>query len=820
MVVSSSINAPTDAAVYLWMAIATVNNTGETSGGGTSDFTFHYSLSDMPSSSAGSVGDVYFKGDTYTLYRKTSTTQWQTIADFDETGGSGSNHTVLTGNLDMDTIATPGEYSYTKGGNALTNNPADVDDFGLEVIALSGTPGGDIRQWLTHAHLFATITWERPRFEGIWRNWRRVQFVPTDGVIGDVLTKDGSDADDYRWDPPDAGLTADQVTTLVEAFNYLDEDDLRDFIAALGHLTASEVAALIASEEHLTSAQVGTLIANATGGFVTMAQVTSMLNALDTTTQEELNAAIAGANHASVDSLLATNERVTTLENASGGDGSGDTIQLAGVEIRNYWQGNVDVLVNSQLFATGFVVPVAERTGWWLINFGADSNDKTGGEWRRVDVAQLFALPNNQAGDDGNVADILIFNRAFGGDIYLGHTELGQLLVGGTSSETSDSMPLTIRREVYTGGNAPSQAFNFLIVHDSSEAARAGTFAASDVTNRFNAFMNFTPDAAGGTASPLSEATALTNSAVNGQYIFENIENIVSDGSVILHSGVPVDIKCSGGLNIEGSSVPSGVVLGRIARVVLLNGVEISRELSGTFRLRNGKVYIPFEELSYTFIPSMDTPYQGSVVKYILDMVTTNGSHIATTNITYWISPETKEVVTQLNPIVAGAGEGTRKTLLYEGDIDVSDNSTHRVVLSQNYPTSGFHHLQVSVDTAHLVYGADNPGRNILAFPYVDFDRILGLDPMTIAQANTNNWVLRDKVAMYHRGLYPVSGAESPAISSSTPLGVFVGTIMDINGDRIPNELLIGIGAENSLGQALVASDAAPLILELITHNG
>ena len=284
-----------------------------------------------------------------------------------------SSHTVLTGDLDMDTVTEPGEYSYTRGTATLTNAPTDVDEFGFEVISMSGSEGGDIRQWLTHVSSFSTITYERARFEDGWRGWRRVQFVPTDGVQGQVLTKTGTSEAQYGWrDVADSGLAS------------------------------------VATD--------ATISGDGTSG--------SPLSVVD----------------------------------SGGSGGTGDTIQIAGLDVQDYWSGTIDVTSDNEYVGTGLTVPADERTGYWRINFGsakigANAGDYPSGTWHVVDVAQLFALPASTAGAHTSSASAVGLTFADvvdrGVDGYLAHTASGEILFA-TQFASSDANPLTIRREVYS----------------------------------------------------------------------------------------------------------------------------------------------------------------------------------------------------------------------------------------------------------------------------------------------------------------------------------------------------------------------------------
>ena len=330
---------------------------------------------------------------------------------------------------------------------------------------------------------------------------------------------------------------------------------------------------------------------------------------------------------------------------------------------------NIDVTTANTFIGTGLVIPEDERTGYWLINFGYFipfiTNFKTLGKWHMVDAAQLFGVSAGSVGGTKGSTNSLTFQTSGhdDADVFISYDSTGQVLFA-TSSVSSDAYPLTIRKVINSGtaiiaNGIPNQLYNLYISNDTSEAARAGTFPDSKVDNFFPGFMNFTDDATKATANPFTEATARSAIAIGGIYTFENIENVSADGSITLFAGVPISIRSSGGLNVKvESGLPTGVILAHVTRRVLLNGVSISQELTGSFRVRASKVYIPLDELSYDFIPPVDLPYNGSTVQYDLNFI--NPDSNITSNITfdYWLGSDTKEVVTQLNPEIIGADVG------------------------------------------------------------------------------------------------------------------------------------------------------------------
>ena len=247
-----------------------------------------------------------------------------------------------------------------------------------------------------------------------------------------------------------------------------------------------------------------------------------------------------------------------------------------------------------------------------------------------------------------------------------------------TGAETQDWRTLPAATE-----GATSQIYNLYISNDTSNDAQEGTFPVSEVTNYFPGFMNFTQTANGTVRNPLTEVSAVTLIASDGNTTWPNIENVTSDGAITLHAGVPIHIKASGGINLRATTgLPSGVVLAQVTRRVLLNDVAISSEQTGTFRIRAGYVFIPLDGLSYDFIPPVDLPYSGSHVEYDIEFYNATGRITNDITIAYWIEPDTKEVVTQLNPQVVGGGGGGGVTA--QQVQDAIDGSGHTSVADVN----------------------------------------------------------------------------------------------------------------------------------------
>ena len=378
-------------------------------------------------------------------------------------------------------------------------------------------------------------------------------------------------------------------------------------------------------------------------------------------------------------------------DSAAGSGGSG------GFATEDLVEASVNVTTDRQWVGTGYTVPANERTGYWLVNFGGSQVGLGGdplyiaGGWHWVDVEDLFARGAGVIGQSQTTGGSLYFPDAAATGtsttrfVYIGHSATGEILFTSQSS-IADARPLTVRK-VVAGGDAinfidgvTTQAYNLYISNDTSEDARAGTFPESKIDNYFPGFMNFTNDATGATANPIGEANAVTTLLdATGSHVFENIENVVSADGIILHSSVPVHIRASGVLHIAG--VPGSTLRqARVTRQVFLtiNGTEtqVSTESTGFERIRgadNGAAHIPLGELSYDYIPPTDQEYTGSRVRYSLDIRSddpANQSQINGSQISFYLDADTKEVVTQLNPVAIGVAAS--HTVL-TGDLDMDD---------------------------------------------------------------------------------------------------------------------------------------------------
>ena len=224
-------------------------------------------------------------------------------------------------------------------------------------------------------------------------------------------------------------------------------------------------------------------------------------------------------------------------------------------------------------------------------------------------------------------------------------------------------------------GEVHAQAYNIIIFNDTRDEAQAGTFAFSPVSNYFTGFMNFTQTADGSVQNPFTAADAISVVARSSVATFPHVHNITSTAGAAFKPGVPVNISVSGGVHVRnGTGAPAGVVLVGITRSVVLNGVAISSEVTGRYRLRAGFVYVPFDALSYNFVFDTDSPFTGSTATYGFTFYDATGVVISTgITIDYHIEPGTKEVVSQLNPVISTAG-GFATEDLFEGDIDVTSD--------------------------------------------------------------------------------------------------------------------------------------------------
>ena len=136
---------------------------------------------------------------------------------------------------------------------------------------------------------------------------------------------------------------------------------------------------------------------------------------------------------------------------ASGGSGNGI------VTFEDYHvSAAVSLSVSNRLVATGIVIPEAERTGYWLINFGTVGGYVSGAEFI-VDASKLFALPGQVSGAERDLSESLCFTDAIGQgfDACLGHTGIGQILYS-SNSAAADTDGITIKRLV---SNTPQVIF-------------------------------------------------------------------------------------------------------------------------------------------------------------------------------------------------------------------------------------------------------------------------------------------------------------------------------------------------------------------------
>ena len=601
-----------------------------------------------------------------------------------------------------------------------------------------------------------------------------------------------------------AGLDEDEVAALIAAYDYLSEDAITALIAAAQGLSTDDVNALItaglALPANATQVELDAVIAS-----VSSTYATQLLLAAEATTR-------AGAD-------TALGERIDNIPAVAG-----DTINISGQHIVPYWRHDRIVIQSANtLTATGFVIPADERIGYWHINLGTVNaiGANQDADWHRVDVAMLFGKDAVVSGAStvlgadahSNVLTLQGEHEGFA-TIHFAHTSAGQLLVA--TSVARDFYNFQIRREVYVGGSTdtPAQFYNFYISHDTSDTAQAGTFPDSGITNHAAAFMNFTQDATGGTTNPFTAATALqvTKFPSSDANVWPNIEHITSTAGIILKAGVPVSIKSSGGIFIGDAGVPSGVVLAQVIRRVQLNGSAFSTERTARFRVRAGEVYIPFDDLSYEVLPAADIPYTESRVEFDIIFTDANGVEL-TNNISfdYWISPETKETVTQPNHILQATNAASPEPqVIFEGDVSAQTAADR--VLTLNFPLPSTGVLEFVGDTAQIDGAvSDTPGRNLLMLGTIRCSDLQGLVPITEAQAQTDDWAAFNKIPLREIGLYdstsPIDEEGENVTGSRAALW-----INHITGDA--GKLAARVGRENQT----VANhrDLAPLTIRWI----
>ena len=127
-----------------------------------------------------------------------------------------------------------------------------------------------------------------------------------------------------------------------------------------------------------------------------------------------------------------------------GGGGSGS---FATGEIFN---DNVDITSGNNWKEIDFTVSLANRTGWWMINFGGSdtSGNRVSGAWHWVNVEQLFARADGVHNTTRLTSQFLSFGAAIhnGEETgYIGHDSSGKILVG-TSSSQRELYPFRIHK--------------------------------------------------------------------------------------------------------------------------------------------------------------------------------------------------------------------------------------------------------------------------------------------------------------------------------------------------------------------------------------
>ena len=156
----------------------------------------------------------------------------------------------------------------------------------------------------------------------------------------------------------------------------------------------------------------------------------------------------------------------TAIETAVDAIDTSDVIVSGGFATEELVEANVNVTNSSQWVATGFTPPANERTGYWLMNFGAlDTSEVTGNNanWHIIDVAKLYAIDAGTAGQTSSNDTRLVISDSvsFGSyDVYIGHDSSGQVLFTSNNSSSGDFYPLTIRKIISGQRNAPVVIYN------------------------------------------------------------------------------------------------------------------------------------------------------------------------------------------------------------------------------------------------------------------------------------------------------------------------------------------------------------------------
>ena len=414
--------------------------------------------------------------------------------------------------------------------------------------------------------------------------------------------------------------------------------------------------------------------------------------------------------------------QVLTRDSTTGtfwGDGSGGTGGGGGFYTEDLFQADIDVTDHANWVGTGLVVAEADRTGWWLVNFGGTSRNPVtlltsnkSGSWFWVDAESLFNLNSSTAGIPIQSTSYFFFPDSIGNglDAYLGVTSTGEVLFSSQLS-SQDALPLTIRKVVNSGevvtvvDGISTQVYNLYITNDTGEEARAGNYPTSAITNYFPGFMNFTDDATGGTPNPIGSSNAATLLLdANGDHVFENIEDVTSSEGIVLPSSVPVHIRASGVLhitNVVGTAARQARILRQVFLTIDGTEIEVSRESAAFERVReltSGAANLPLGELSYDFVPQEDLVYTGSRVRYELQIRSddpANQPQINGSQLSYYIDADTKEVVTQLNPeVLGGGGSGGLSTVATKPSITGDGSIDDPLDVSRDY-----HNADVTEDT-------------------------------------------------------------------------------------------------------------------------
>ena len=747
------------------------------------------------------------------------------------TGGSAAfadlpaeTFSTIIGAVDLNTLIIPGRYA-TAG---TTNHPVAADAGGTVIVERNaGADTGFIRQTYQATASFDTFSRYTFDITGnpiVWLQWDEVndrdvknQHITTARLADEAVTEDK--------------LADGSVTTIKIADDAVTEDKLAQ--AVVDQLGGGSTGGSIAAQTHSLFLHADTSDEFQQGTFPVSAITNyypSFMNfTADATgaTANPLSIATAVQGQTEADGTL-TFSNVATLTFADGvvfkKGVPVKTRQRGGIRISGFTGQNYFMHMTSQAFVTletGVETP-----------FSVVESDSV-----RIQNGTAFISFSELSTDQIGAADATLMSLRLEYTLHItteGTSPIGarQFQYYFTPNTRTTVIQINPEVQVEVPPEVPvvSQAYNLYISNDSSNAAQAGTFPVTQITNYFPGYMNFTQVADGSVANPFTEATGITVTNTIANNTFPNIENVTSTAGIVLYAGVPIHIKASGGLNLDVTSgLPSGVVLARVIRKVLLNGAEISSERTGGFRVRAGLVYLPFDELSYDFIPQADTPYNGSHVEYDLEFTNSTGARITTSqSLKYWLEPDTKEVITQLSPVLRQP-KAMVEVELFRGNL--RKQMFHSVQLTEAIPANAVgvrNVIEVSFDTANYDDATSTWNNDVgrarvplipvnardlneideyvldgyagVAGTFADFDCI-PLITHTLGSTNVNT--------------------ESPSEDDSPhdqSVGVFLYRIRNAAGDLVRDKLGVSVGVQDtvSTSAADVYRDAGNLTIRMV----